>query len=291
MKKTISRTLSQLLSSSPSLSMNLLLGAWRSAVSGQGLEVKEVRPFSPGDNPLAAVWSRFAQTGVLYSKVFQEERERIVHIAFDMSGSLLQGRGRRASFGQELCALIMWAALVSRDRVGAIINRRESVRMIRPKSGMKQLELLIQEVEQRENLPIPSVLAHFFTKEKEAHGLKRSLLFYVSDFIDPQVDWKALFLSLSLRHEVVLLRLTDEKENEEMISALGLPCFDPREQSFVQPLTAQMYQTRKEILAEQAKKVQTAASSLHLPLFSLDVQQECLMQLIDILIRRRRGGR
>jgi len=288
MKKSTSRTLSRLLSSS-SLSMNLLLGAWKSAISGQGLEVEEIRPFSPGDNPLSAVWSRFAQTGILYSKVFREERERTVYIAFDMSGSLFQGRGARVSFGQELCALIVWAAITSRDSVGAIINRKQSVDVVRPKSGFGQLELLLQEIEHRETLPISSSLASFFMKEKEAHGMKRSLLFYISDFIDPTVDWKPLFLSLSSRHEVVLMRLKNDQEDEELFSALGLPCFDPETGLAIQPLTASLYRKRKEIMREQQMKAEAAALSFRLPLFSLDVQKECLMQLVDILVKRRQG--
>jgi uncharacterized protein (DUF58 family) len=286
MKKSVSRTVSRLLSSS-SLSMNLLQGAWKSAVSGQGLEVKDIRPFSQGDNPLSAVWSRFAQTGILYTKVFREERERTVYIAFDASGSLFQGRGVRAVFGKELAALLVWAASTSRDSIGLIINRKESVHVVRPKSSFAQLELLLQEIEFQETLPITSSLASFFMEEKEARGIKRSLLFYISDFIDPQVDWNALFLSLSLRHEVVLLRLTDDKEDEDLREAVGMPAFDPETGTSVMPFTSGMYSKRKELMLEQKNKAENAAASFHLPFFSLDVQKECLMQLIEILIRRR----
>lgn len=287
MKRSISHTLSRLLSSS-SLSMNMLLGAWKSAVGGQGLEVKEIRPYAPGDNPLSAVWSRFAQTGTLYSKVFQEERERTVYIAFDLSGSLFQGSGKRVSFGQELCALIVWAAIVSRDKVGAIMNRQKSIHVVSPKAGFSQLELLLQEIEHEETLPISSSLSSFFMKEKEAHGIKRSLLFYISDFIDPRADWRSLFLSLSLRHEVVLFRLKNDQEDDELLSAVGLPCFDPEGRGDIHIFTKSMARKRKEIIQEQQAKVEMAASLFRLSLFSLDVQQECLMQLVDSLMKRKR---
>ena len=158
MKKQTARLLSHLLSFS-SKAMGLLLGAWRSSVSGQGLEVKEVRPFSPGDNPLAAVWSRFAQTGTLFTKVFQEERERGVFLAFDRSGSLFQGRGKKAVFAEELFSLLAWAGIESRDSVGAIVNRQESIKVMRPKTGETQLMLLLEEASREESVPITSSLA------------------------------------------------------------------------------------------------------------------------------------
>lgn len=287
MNRRISHTLSRLLSSS-SFSMNMLAGAWKSSVGGQGLEVREIRPYSPGDNPLSAVWSRFAQTGTLYSKVFQEERERTVYVAFDLSGSLFQGSGKRVAFGQEVCALLIWAAIASRDKVGAILNRKESIHVVRPKSGLSQLELLLQEIEHKETLPISSSLPSFFMKEKEAHGIKRSLLFYLSDFIDSNVDWKSLFLSLSLRHEVVLLRLKNDQEEDAILSAVGLPCFDPEGSGSISIFTRSMALERMKIIQEQQARAEMAASFFRLPLFSLDVQQECLMQLIDILMKRKR---
>ena len=286
MKKSISRTLHRLFSSySPSL--ELLLGSWKSSVKGQGLEVEEVRPFSPGDNPLSAVWSRFAQTGTLYSKVFREEREKTVYLALDTSGSVYQGSGKRAQFGKEVALLILWAALTSRDKVGAILPRKERVQVVRPHSGMGQLELLIQEIEQKEPLPIPTSLSSFFMNEKEARGMKRSLLFYLSDFIEPAVDWKTLFSSLSMRHEVVLLRLCDQREEEELSSCVGLPCFNPEGGGEVTIVTETRYRRRKESILECQSHAEMAATALHLPLFSLDVQEDPFMQLIDVLIKRR----
>lgn len=287
MNRALSRTLNRLLSSSYK-TLELLFGAWKSSVLGQGLEVEEIRPFSPGDNPLAAVWSRFAQTGTLYSKLFHEERERTVYIAFDRSGSLFQGAGRSVPFGEELFSLIALSAIVSRDSVGAIFNRQNHIQVVRPKSSQLQLELLLQEIAIKDPFPITSSLASFFTKEKEAHGLKRSLLLYISDFVDPNTHWETLFLSLSLRHEVLLLRLCDEQNEKDLFSAVGCPCFDPEKSPLsFQTLSRSLYQSRQRLLDDQSKKVNKAASSLRIPLFSFDVNKNCAMQLIDALVQRR----
>lgn len=285
-EKNLSKTLQRLMASSKE-SMGTLLGAWKSAIIGQGLEVKEIRPFTAGDNPLGAVWSRFAQTGMLYSKLFQEERDRTIYLALDRSGSMFQEKGKAAAFSEELFSYLAWAASASNDKVGAIFGRKNSIQVLKPRSGRFQAELLIQEALQPIELPSSSSLARFFQQEGRK-GLKKSLLFYISDFLEPSIDWKALFFQLSRRHEVILLRIQDSSIEEQIASSYGLPTFDPEKEPFSSHLlTLNMVKERKKNNQVEQKRVQEAAFKSNLFFFPMEASQECLPQLIRLLEKKR----
>lgn len=284
---SISKTLARLFVSKESIGQ--FLGAWKSSVRGQGLEVKEIRPFSPGDNPLAAVWSRFAQTGTLYSKLFQEERNRTIYIALDRSGSMFQGKKKMATFGEELFSLIAFAGTESHDQVGAILDGKEKARVIKPNSHRFQAERLIEAVLQPVQLPSSTSLARFF-QNGERQGLKRSLLFYISDFIEPTIDWDELFLELSSRHEVVVLKLIDFELDAELPSSIGMATFDPEELPFRPTQITRLHlRHRREVQEKESKRVKEAAQEAHIFLVELDVNQDCLRQLIEVLEKRVRG--
>lgn len=287
-EKNLSQTLQKLFASSKE-SMGNLLGAWKSAISGQGLEVKEIRPFSPGDNPLSAVWSRFAQTGTLYSKIFQEERDRTIYIALDHSGSMFQGKGKQAHFSEELFSYLAWAACASNDKVGGIFNHNNGIKVAKPKSGRFQAEVLIQEALQTPALPSTASLAHFFQKEGSKE-LKRSLLFYISDFIEPLIDWKSLFLQLSHTHEVVLIQITNLQEEAQLIKAVGLSFFDPEVLPFEAHIIKQRDLTARNIQQKvEMARVQKAAESAKCTFFSMATEKNCLEQLLELLEKKRKG--
>lgn len=287
----VSSTLRTLLASASSRALDQLLGSWKSSVFGQGLEMAEIRPFSPGDNPVAAVWNRFAQTGVLYSKVFQEERGRIVYLALDRTGSMFQGSGTCARFAQELYSLLVWVTTTAREKVGALIATSECIKVLPPQTGHSHEELMLESAHIMPGKPQGASLARFLCQEA-GRELKKSFLIYISDFLEPGIDWKTLFLQLGHRHEVLLLQIMDVEEEKAFSSALGVSCIDPEAQeASSRCICSSMVQKRARLCEQERVRVCVAAKAAAMPLYRMDASQACLPQLIDVLMKKKQGMR
>ena len=68
-----------------------LVGGYRSAFHGGGIEFEEARPYVPGDDVRNIDANVMARTGVPYVKRFREERDQTVILAVDVSGSMAFG--------------------------------------------------------------------------------------------------------------------------------------------------------------------------------------------------------
>ena len=94
---------------------DLFAGQYQSVFKGRGMEFAEVRLYQPGDEIRTIDWNVTARTGVPHVKRFVEERERIVYLCVDVSGSQQFGTKqytKRAVAG-EVAALLAFAARVS----------------------------------------------------------------------------------------------------------------------------------------------------------------------------------
>ncbi len=91
----------------------LLVGETRSAIPGRGMDYEESRKYTPGDDSRMIDWRVTARTGTAHTKVFREDRQRMVYLIVDMSSSMRFGT--RTAFksvvAAEVASLIAWAAL------------------------------------------------------------------------------------------------------------------------------------------------------------------------------------
>ena len=91
----------------------LLVGETRSAVHGRGMDYEESRKYTPGDDSRMIDWRVTARTGTAHTKVFREDRQRMVYLIVDMSASMRFGT--RTAFksvvAAEVASLLAWAAL------------------------------------------------------------------------------------------------------------------------------------------------------------------------------------
>ena len=77
-----------------------MAGEYVSAFKGRGMEFDEVRPYVHGDDVRTIDWNVTARMRQPYVKRFIEERESIMMLLVDVSGSLSRaGSGRTAPMG------------------------------------------------------------------------------------------------------------------------------------------------------------------------------------------------
>jgi uncharacterized protein (DUF58 family) len=96
-----------------------LVGGYRSAFRGGGVEFEESRPYAPGDDVRAIDWNAFARTGVAHVKRYREERDQLLLLLLDVSASMGFGTAgpSKAALAARAAALLAAAARAAGDRV------------------------------------------------------------------------------------------------------------------------------------------------------------------------------
>jgi len=99
-----------------------ILGSYRSAFRGRGIEFEEVRNYYPCDDIRSIDWKVTARQGLPFVKSYREERELNVVIAVDVSASCRTGTRKqlKESLIAKVGAVLTLIALNNNDKVGLI---------------------------------------------------------------------------------------------------------------------------------------------------------------------------
>lgn len=91
---------------------------------GRGLDLEKVRAYSPGDDIRAMDWRVTARTGKPHVKVYREERQRVMVLVVQASGSMLFGSSSTTKLAQaaRVAALLAFTVQRRRDRVSVLFS-------------------------------------------------------------------------------------------------------------------------------------------------------------------------
>ncbi len=191
-----------------------LSGGYRSTFRGQGLEFSEVRAYQPGDDVRRIDWNVTARTGEPFIKSYAEERELSIELLVDTSRAMDFGtrlRTKRESAAQ-FSALISFVALRNQDRVGLLLFGDEPGLHLRARKGTGHVLRIVREVLAPRTASGASGLAKAL-HHTERTLRRRSVVFVVSDFSGGN-EWVDSMRRLSIRHDVIAVRITDPLERD-----------------------------------------------------------------------------
>ena len=201
-------------------------GQYHSVFKGHGMVFSDFREYVPGDDVRSISWNLTARTGKTYIKKYEEERELVVILAVDVSGSVDFGSENcfKAEALTHLSALLGFCASKNNDNVGLLLFSDQVEHFVPPKKGRGHIQRILRDLYYHQprsrETKILSVVEYLMGVLK-----KRSTIFLFSDFIDPSAFATAL-KRLSSRHETIAIRVFDPMEEE--IPALGVVDFvDP----------------------------------------------------------------
>jgi len=91
---------------------------------GRGLDLEKVRAYSPGDDIRAMDWRVTARTGKPHVKIYREERQKVMVLVVQTSGSMLFGSATTTKLAQavRLAALLAFTVQRRRDRVSVLLS-------------------------------------------------------------------------------------------------------------------------------------------------------------------------
>lgn len=234
------------------LTESLRSGSFKSTYKGRGVEFSGVREYLPGDDVRSIDWNVTARMGRPFVKQFEEDRELVLFLVVDASGSMATGCGQRRRTrlytGCEVAALMSLAAALGGGSVGGVVFDGGILYSRRPKAGRNQALSFLNQLEnvlascggesqsaerepqlavnQEDRLAAATVGSSLDRALRGAASLlkKRALVLVISDFRTAGYE-KDLSI-LSARHDVVAVRITDPVDTR--LAGFGsLPFVDP----------------------------------------------------------------
>lgn len=207
------------------LSQHIFSGHYHSAFKGRGMAFSEVREYQYGDDIRSIDWNVTARFNHPYVKIFEEERELMVMLLVDVSGSNSFGTKRqfKEELMTEIAALLAFSAIHNNDKVGVIFFSDRIEKFIPPKKGTSHILRIIRELIDFEPASRKTDLSEalrFLTNAIK----KRCTAFILSDFMDKSFE-KAIRIA-SGKHDLVALRVYDERETQ-LPSAGIMEVLDP----------------------------------------------------------------
>jgi uncharacterized protein (DUF58 family) len=198
---------------------HLFTGEYSSVFKGQGMEFAEVRPYEPGDDIRSIDWNVTARMRQPYIKRYIEERESIMMLLVDVSGSLSHAGSKmlKSRLAAEVAAVLAFAAIQNNDKVGLILFTDRVEKYVPPRKGRRHVLRVVREIlthrPERVGTDLSAALQLFARVTR-----RRSTAFLLSDFhataYEKPLRWA------STRHDVVALEIHDPLE--EALPATGV---------------------------------------------------------------------
>ena len=211
LSKDILRKVRRIEITTSKLVTDMLSGQYESVFKGRGIEFDEVREYQPGDEIRSIDWNVTARMGHPFIKKFVEERQMTVMILLDMSGSSYFGTAKRlkSDLAAEISAVLAFAAIQNKDRVGLIIFTDRIEKFIPPRKGTSHVLRVIREAlyfkPKGRGTDIAGALRYL-----DGVTARRVVAFIISDFFAK--DYKKALSIANKRHDAVAITITDPRE-------------------------------------------------------------------------------
>jgi uncharacterized protein (DUF58 family) len=199
-----------------------LVGGYRSAFRGGGIEFEESRPYAPGDDVRAIDWNAFARTGLAHVKHYREERDQTLLLLVDVSASMAFGTAgpSKAAHAAHTAALLAAAANAAGDRVALWTFDHGLVGEVPPARGeAHELRLLRALVGAgRPGVGTTALTPVLSALRERVH--RRAIVFLLSDLRDDALlardaagrRARASLAAVASRHDVVAGWIVDPRE-------------------------------------------------------------------------------
>lgn len=210
---------------------NLFAGDYFSIYKGRGTEFLEIREYAPGYDDIREIdWNVTARIGQPHVKKFREERDLIVMLLLDLSGSMGYGSTHNTKREKllELAALIGMSVIKRNNRLGMIGFTDRVETFMRPGGGRKQFYRMIDSLSslkvEGKGTDIEKALK--FLNHTSGKG---TVVFLVSDFMSE--DYTKALKTSARKYDLIPIRMEDPAErdlpNVGLLEMTDNETFDP----------------------------------------------------------------
>ena len=184
-----------------------LLGRNLSKLKGNGLDFKEFREYTYGDDAKKIDWKISAKINKPLVKEYNEERELRIILAILKSGSLYFGSKKlKIETIAEIISTLSISALNEDNKIQLIFLGKNK-KIFKPTKNKKSVYMFVDETLNQNYLE-----ENYSQKDIEfLNSFKKSLLFIISDFYEP-IDFS------KLKHETYIINVRDKFEEDPQFS-------------------------------------------------------------------------
>jgi uncharacterized protein (DUF58 family) len=192
-----------------------LVGEYRSAFRGKGLEFTTFRTYDVNDDAIHIDWKATLRSKDPLIRVFEEERDLKVYFVFDTSNSMLFSSHDKlkAEFAAEFMVALMYGIMHAEDSVGLIMFSDTIKAFIPAAIGDSQffrLTRTLTDVRNYGGVKDYTKLVNFIMGSLP----KTSIIFLVSDFIGLPDDYEHFFEPMNQKYESVGFVIRDPVDDE-----------------------------------------------------------------------------
>lgn len=195
-------------------------GRWaehRSKDRGQGMEFRDYRPYSPGDELRSIDWNVYRRLGRVVVRLFEEMEDLPIYLMPDLSRSMWKEESPRAVTAMKVAVALAAIGLDQHDRVGLFPFGEDLDTTVRPTSGRGRLSLIAQALTRiattASEKKSGTDLANSMSK-LTGLGLREGLLVVISDFFDPHGIETMIAELKRTRHRPLLVSIARPEDRE-----------------------------------------------------------------------------
>lgn len=189
---------------------SLFAGGYASIFHGRGLEFSHVRSYQVGDDVRAIDWKVTARRGTPFVRQFVEERDLLVVLVVDVSGSGRFGPGERSPLevAAEIAAALAFAAVRANDRIALLLVSDRVEHYVPPGSGRRHVVRILSDLLAHAPTGRGTDLVTAFERISTSRS-DRAQVFVISDFIQsgPASPFREALMRLARAHDLVAVRL------------------------------------------------------------------------------------
>ncbi|MDO4162272.1 MAG: DUF58 domain-containing protein [Pseudomonadota bacterium] len=123
-------------------------GNVKSAFKGRGMELEEVRAYNFGDDVRDIDWRITARKSEPFTKVYAEEKDRVITVVLDLSASMVFGTRKelKSVTAAKTAALLGWLSIRNKDRFGILIYDGKNSGYFKPQGSLKNLMAVFNKI-------------------------------------------------------------------------------------------------------------------------------------------------
>lgn len=254
----------------------------RSRQQGAGMEFRDFRPYSAGDDIKAIDWNVYRRLGKPFLRLFEEQRDLPIYLAPDISRSMFLGDQPRGLTGLRAAFALAAIGLKEADSVGVFPFAESLDAALQPGAGAGRLMRVAQTLTRLE----PGGDTDFTNamRRLQAIRMREGLLVVISDFFDPRGIAAVVAALKKVRHKLLLVQLVRKTDADPQVDGdlLLHDCETGEEQNVA--ATAPVLEAYRRAYEDFQTQLQAFARSRQAGLLRLDVDEDVPAQLADLFV-------
>ncbi len=269
-----------------------LKGDYRSVFLGDGLDVSDLRDYQPDDDVRRIDWNVTARMDTPYVRQYEEDRDVTAWFLVDHSRSMQFGHYQRTKVdtATELAVALARLLTIRGNRVGAMLWSSALEELIEPRTGRPHVlrlarALMTPPVAEQSGAPAATLTQLL----SAAQGVLRrpSLVFVLSDFVCPS-GWEGELRRLSVRHEVVALRISDAQEMAlPDAGVVDIEDFETGEQMTVDTSNPGFRRRFEQAASARERLVNEATARCGVDVFGVSTEDDIAKRLVEMVGQRK----